>query len=37
MISLNRSLAGLVKQREISLENALNYSLSPTELKMLIR
>jgi len=37
MISLNRSLAGLVKQKEISLENALNYSLSPAELKMLIR
>jgi len=37
MISLNRSLANLVKQKEISLENALNYSLSPAELKMLIR
>lgn len=37
MISLNRSLAALVRQREISLENALNYSLSPTELKTLIR
>jgi len=37
MISLNRSLANLVKQREISLEHALNYSLSPTELKMLTR
>ena len=37
MISLNRALAALVKQREISLENALNYSLSPTELKALIR
>jgi twitching motility protein PilT len=37
MISLNRSLTGLVKRREISLENALNYSLSPTELKMLTR
>jgi len=37
MISLNRSLANLVKQREISLENALNYSLSPTELRMLTR
>ncbi len=37
MISLNRSLAALVKQREISPENALNYSLSPTELKTLIR
>ena len=37
MISLNRSLAGLVKRKEISLENALNYSLSPKELKILIR
>jgi len=37
MISLNRALAGLVKRKEISLENALNHSLSPTELKMLIR
>ena len=37
MISLNRSLAGLVKSKEISLENALNYSLSPAELKMLVR
>ena len=37
MISLNRSLAALVKEKEISLESALNYSLSPAELKMLIR
>ncbi len=37
MISLNRSLADLVKRREITLENALNYSLNPSELKMLIR
>lgn len=37
MISLNRALANLVKQKEISLENALSYSLSPSELKMLIR
>lgn len=37
MVSLNRSLAGLVKTKEISLENALNYSLSPNELKMLIK
>lgn len=37
MISLNRALAGLVKKKEISLENALNHSLSPSELKMLIR
>jgi len=37
MISLNRSLADLVSQREISLENAMNYSLSPGELRMLVR
>lgn len=37
MISLNRSLAGLVRRKEISLENALDYSLDATELKMLIR
>jgi len=37
MISLNRSLADLVKREEISFENALNYSLNPAELKMLIR
>ena len=37
MISLNRVLAILVKNKEISLENALNYSFNPSELKMLIR
>jgi len=37
MISLNRSLADLVKRKEISLESALNYSLSPSELRILIR
>ena len=37
MISLNRSLANLVKAKEISLENALSYSLNPKELKGLIR
>ena len=37
MISLNRALANLVKAREISLENALNYSLNPVELRTLIR
>jgi len=37
MISLNRALSGLVKQKEISLENAINYSLNPAELKMLVR
>lgn len=37
MVSLNRALANLVKKKEITLENALNYSLSPAELKILIR
>ena len=37
MISLNRSLAGLVRSKEISLENAINYSLNPSELKVLTR
>jgi twitching motility protein PilT len=37
MISLNRSLATLVKMREISLENAINYSLNSEELRMLVR
>lgn len=36
MISLNRSLAHLMKQREISHENAELYSLNPSELRMLI-
>ena len=37
MISLDRSLAELVKRREISLENALAYSSNPAELRMLVR
>ncbi len=37
MITLNRSLADLVKIKEISLENALRYSLDPSELRMLVR
>ncbi len=37
MISLNRALANLIKMKEISLENALSYSLNPLELQMLIR
>jgi len=37
MNSLNRSLANLVKMREISLENALNFSLNPEELRILVR
>jgi twitching motility protein PilT len=37
MVSLNRSLADLVKRKEISLENALIYSLNPSELRILAR
>jgi twitching motility protein PilT len=36
MMTLNRSLADLVKRGEISFENALNYSLNPAELRMLL-
>jgi len=37
MISLNRALANLVRVKEISLKNALIYSLNPTELRRLVR
>ena len=37
MISLNRALASLVKVREITLDNALQYSLNPTDLRSLAR
>jgi len=37
MISLNRALANLVRSKEISMENALSFSLNPAELKMLTR
>ena len=37
MISLNRSLANLVKTKKITVENAINYSLNPRELNRLIR
>ncbi len=37
MISLNRSLAELVKRGEISLEDALIYSLDPSELQNLLK
>jgi twitching motility protein PilT len=37
MISLNRSLAALVRQKEISLDNAFTYSQNPAELRILIR
>ncbi len=37
MISLNRSLANLVKAKEITLDSAINYSLDPAELRNLLR
>jgi twitching motility protein PilT len=36
MITLNRSLANLVKNKEVSLENAELYSLNPAELQILL-
>ena len=36
MVTLNRSLANLVKNKEISLENAELYSLNPAELRILM-
>lgn len=36
MVSLNRSLADLVKRKEISFENAMNYSLNIAELRILV-
>ncbi len=36
MITLNRSLANLIRKREISLENGELYSLNPQELRMLL-
>ncbi|MBI4133669.1 type IV pili twitching motility protein PilT, partial [Candidatus Uhrbacteria bacterium] len=36
MVTLNRSLAHLVKQKEISIENAELYSLNSSELKILL-
>jgi twitching motility protein PilT len=37
MTSLNRYLAGLIRAREVDLEVAMNYSLSPSELRNLAR
>ena len=37
MISLNRSLANLIKTKEVSLDNAMSYSLNPADLKLLAR
>ena len=36
MISLNRALSDLVRQKEISLKNAIDYSNNPSELKNLV-
>ena len=36
MVSLNRSLVNLVKNKEVSLENAELYSLNPSELRILL-
>ncbi len=37
MISLNRCLADLVRRKEISLKNAIDYSLNPAEIKSLLK
>lgn len=37
MISLNRTLANLVRDKEVTFENALAYSLNPQELRALVR
>ncbi len=37
MFSLNRSLADLVRKKEISLKNAMDYSLNPTDLKNFLK
>ncbi len=37
MVSMNRCLADLVRRKEISLKNAVDYSLNPTEIKNLLR
>ncbi len=37
MISMNRSLADLVRRKEISLKNAIDYSLNPAEIKNLLK
>ena len=37
MITFNRYLSNLVRKKEISLNNAMDYSLNPSELKSLIR
>jgi twitching motility protein PilT len=36
MITLNRSMANLVKEKQVSLENAELYSVNPSELRILL-
>jgi hypothetical protein len=36
MITLNRSMANLIKEKQISLENAELYSVNPSELRILL-
>jgi twitching motility protein PilT len=36
MISLNKSLANLARSREVTLENAMKYSLNPVGLRSLV-
>lgn len=37
MISLNRAMVDLVRKKEISLQNAIDYSLDPSEIRNLLR
>lgn len=37
MVSMNRSLSDLVKKKEISLKDSIDYSINPAELKNLLR
>jgi twitching motility protein PilT len=37
MISLNRNMVDLVRKKEISLKNAMDYSLNPSEIRNLLR
>ena len=37
MVSLNRALANLIKSKEVSVENALNYSLNPMDLRKMAK
>lgn len=37
MISSNRAMVDLVRRKEVSLENAINYALDPSEIKNLLR